>query len=289
VLTRILACLVLFVLGLAATRSTATAETERRTGWIVYWSENPWPSIWVLPPNGSRGRRILENRQSAKRPRVSPDRTWVAFDGAPPGKPVLSDFDVQVVGLNGTGLHTLTNSSDWDLDAQWSPDGNWLSFTRNPPSPIDCSNSSVWIMRRDGSDLRRIVAGCGARWSPDGHRLVYTSTRGKGLFVVNIGGGAPRRLLTGRLPQAAAGWSRSGRVLFTRSHDHIGRIADVMVTNADGTGVRKLADGFAGSWSPRGTRILYTKTFFSALFVMNADGSHKHRVSRAIAAEPDWR
>jgi Tol biopolymer transport system component len=289
VLTRILACLVLFVLGLAVTRSTATAETERRTGWIVYWSENPWPSIWALPPNGSRGRRIVKNRQSAKRPRVSPDRTWVAFDGAPPGKPVMSDFDVQVVRLNGTGLHTLTNSSDWDLDAQWSPDGNWLSFTRNPPSPIDCSNSSVWIMRRDGSDLRRIVAGCGARWSPDGHRLVYTSTRGTGLFVVNIDGGAPRRLLAGRLPQAAAGWSRSGRVLFTRSHDHIGRIADVMVMNADGTGVRKLADGFAGSWSPRGTRILYTKTFFSALFVMNADGSHKHRVSRALAAEPDWR
>jgi WD40-like Beta Propeller Repeat len=155
-----------------------------------------------------------------------------------------------------------------------------------PTRPVGRHGSPTTSPR---SSFRRIVAGCGARWSPDGHRLVYTSTRGKGLFVVNIGGGAPRRLLTGRLPQAAAGWSRSGRVLFTRSHDHIGRIADVMVTNADGTGVRKLADGFAGSWSPRGTRILYTKTFFSALFVMNADGSHKHRVSRAIAAEPDWR
>jgi Tol biopolymer transport system component len=288
-LTRILACLVMLMLGVAVTRSGATAETARRTGWIVYWSENPWPSIWALPPNSSHVRRILKNRQNAKRPRLSPDRMWVAFDGTPPGKAVLSDFDIQVVRLNGTGLHTLTSTSDWDVDAQWSPDGNWLSFTRNPPSPMDCSNSSIWIVRRDGSDLRRIVAGCGARWSPDGHKLLYTSTSGRDLFVVDVDGGPPSRLRSGRLPVAAAGWSPSGKILFTRSHDRIGRIADVLVMNADGTHVRKLADGFAGSWSPRGTKILYTKSFFSSLFVMNADGSHKRRIARALAAEPDWR
>jgi hypothetical protein len=42
----------------------------------------------------------------------------LAFDGAPPGKAVMSDFDIQLVRLNGTGLLTLTSSGDWDTDAQ---------------------------------------------------------------------------------------------------------------------------------------------------------------------------
>ena len=63
------------------------------------------------------------NRQNAKRARLSPDRSWVAFDGAPPGKQPLTDFDIQIVRLDGTDRTTLTDSDYWDIDAQWSPDG----------------------------------------------------------------------------------------------------------------------------------------------------------------------
>ena len=267
----------------------ATAEHTRRSGWIVYWSEGPWPSIWAIPPSASRGRRILRNKQNAKRPRLSPDRRWVAFDGAPPGKRSMSDFDIQLVRLDGTGLHALTSSADWDIDAQWSPDGKMLAFTRSAPSPTACSDGSVWVVHADGSDARRLVTGCGARWSPDGARLVYEAGEGD-LYVVDIDGSDRHRLLKTRLPETPAGWSRANKILFTRNHDDIGRIADILVMNADGTGVRRVGDGFAGGWSPSGRQILYTRSFFSALFVMNADGSHKHRISRrVIAAEPDWR
>jgi len=284
-------CLVLaaFVAIVALARTT-TAETARLTGWVVYWSPNPWPSIWAVRPDGSHDHRIFRSRKNAKRPRLSPDRAWIAFDGAPPGKPALSDFDIQVVRLNGTGLHTLTSSPDWDVDAQWSPDGKWLSFTRSPPSPTDCTDSSIWIMRRDGSDARRVVAGCGARWSPDGTRLVYAAPTGGDLFVVDVNGGARRPLLSTPASEQPAGWSADGRkILFTRSYDQTGRNGDVFVMSADGTGVRRLAHGFAGCWSPNGSKILYTQSFASALFVMNADGSHKRRIVRSLASEPDWR
>lgn len=64
------------VLGLPAAEGAPRAR-----GLIVYWSESPWPSIWAIAADGSRNRRILRNRQNAKRPRLSPDRRWVAFDG----------------------------------------------------------------------------------------------------------------------------------------------------------------------------------------------------------------
>jgi Tol biopolymer transport system component len=279
----------LFVAGTLV--GPAASGTERVRGLIVYWRESPVPSIWSVRPDGSRNHRILRTRQNAKRPRLSPDRRWVAFDGAPPGKAPLSDFDIQIVRLNGNELHTLTRTPDWDSDAQWSPNGEWLSFTRSPPSPVDCTDGSVWIIRRDGSDARRLVDGCGARWSPDGKKLVYTSPDGRKLRVVEVTGGTAPPLLSGprHAYQQPAGWSPNGKkILFTRSYDQSGGSGDVFVMKADGTDVRKLAHGFAGSWSRDGSKIVYTRSFWSGLFVMNANGSHKRRVLAGQASEPDW-
>ena len=271
---------------LALVRAGQTATSADR-GVIVYWSSDPFPSIWAVRPDGSHAYRVLRNQQNAKRPRLSPDRTWVAFDGAPPGKRVMSDFDIQVVRLDGSGLHTLTTSADWDTDAHWSPDGSRLSFTRSRPSPMDCTGSSIWVMRSDGSDARRVAAGCGARWAPDGTRLVYSSVSGD-LFVVGVQSGNRQRLLDTAAFESAAGWSPSGKkILFTRMRE--GESGDVFVMNADGSGARRLAHGIAGCWSPDGRKILYTRFFSSALYAMNANGKHKHRILRAFASEPDWR
>jgi hypothetical protein len=165
----------LAVVTAAAAATVAGAQrpdSGRARSWIVYWSTDPWPSIWAVRPDRSHRHRIVRTRRNAKRPRLSPDRAWVAFDGAPPAKPLLRDFDVQIVRLDGSGRRTLTTWTDVETDAQWSPDGQWLSFTRAPPNPVDCTGSSVWIIRRDGSAARRVVDGCGARWAPDGTRLV---------------------------------------------------------------------------------------------------------------------
>jgi len=167
----------------------------RQTSWIVFWSEQPWPAIWAVRPDGSHKHRILQSRQNAKRPTLSPHRSWVAFDGTPPGKPPLNDFDIQVVRLNGHDRQTLTHGGEWDTDAQWSPDGSRISFTRSPPHPQDCSRCSIWIVRRDGSGARRLVAGGGARWSPNSKRLAYMSRDGRNLMTVGIDGGTPHMLL----------------------------------------------------------------------------------------------
>jgi Tol biopolymer transport system component len=56
-----------------------------------------------------------------------------------------------------------------------SPDGTLLSFSRFPPHQVDTGRSFVWTVRRDGNDLRRIVGGYGARWSPEGKELVFAA------------------------------------------------------------------------------------------------------------------
>jgi Tol biopolymer transport system component len=257
---------------------------------IAFWNDDPVPSIWAVRPDGSGRISLLHSSQNAKRARLSPDRRWVAFDGAPPGKPAMSDFEIQIVRRDGSGRRTLTRSAAPNTDAQWSPDGALLSFTRAPA--FDWTKASIWSVARDGTHLRRIARGQFGRWSPDGTRLVLdspTPTSQGDIFVVDANGTNRRLVLASPALDQPADWSPDGtKILFTR-YDRDGPGSSVYVVNVDGSGLRKLARGLAGTWSPDGTQIVYTTDFPGRVFVMRSDGSHKRPVGRVVGAEPDWR
>lgn len=272
---------------IAASAAGAPAKEDR--GLIAFWSDEPWPTIWTVRPDGSGLHRILRNRQNAKRPALSPDRRWIVFDGTPPGRTPISDFDVQIVRRDGSGLRTLTHSRLWDTDPQWSPDGALVSFTRAPRD--EWMKAWIWTVRPDGSAPQRLARGQLGRWSPDGEHIVLdapTATSQGDLFVLDADGSSRRLLLGSPELDQAADWSPDGkRILFTR-FDLDSPGSSVWVINVDGTGVRRLAAGIAGSWSPDGSRILYTKSFPGRLFVMDADGSGKHAIP-VVGADPDWK
>ena len=279
----------LLVLALAMCASASGAGAGSG-GLIAFWNDDLAPSIWAVRPDGSGRISLLHTSQNAKRPRLSPDHRWVAFDGAPPGKPAMSDFEIQIVRRDGSGRRTLTRSPAPNTDAQWSPDGALLSFTRSPA--FDWTKASIWSVARDGTHLRRIARGQFGRWSPDGTRLALdspTATSQGDIFIVDADGANRRLVLASRELDQPADWSPDGRkILFTR-YDSDRPGSSVYVVNVDGTGLRKLARGLAGTWSPDGTRIVYTTDFPGRVFVMRSDGSHKRPVGRVVGAEPDWR
>lgn len=257
---------------------------------ISYWSDEPWPSIWTVRADGSGRARILRTRQNAKRPRVSPNGAWVVFDGTRPGQTPISDFDIQLVRRDGTGRRTPTRSSLWDNDAQWSPDGRLISFTRTPDA--DWMKAWIWTVRPDGSRVRPVAQGQFGRWSPDGATVVLdtpTATSRGDLYIVDADGSNRRLLLASPDLDQPADWSPDGRqILFTRFSSTSNR-SSVYVVNEDGSELRRLASGIAGSFSPDGTQIVYTRSFPGRLFVMRRDGSRRRAIPGAIGAEPDWR
>jgi dipeptidyl aminopeptidase/acylaminoacyl peptidase len=67
---------------------------------------------------------------------------------------------------------------------------------------------------------------------------------------------------------------------------------DLMVVNADGSGLTWLASGWAPVWSPNGSKIAFLNelgSFISQqeLYVMDADGSHQIRLTRSAGSESD--
>jgi len=121
-------------------------------------------------PDGTGLRRVLRTRQNAKRPTVSPDRRWIVFDGAAPGKAPLTDFDVMAVRADGSELRVLAATPEWELDADWSPDGRRVVYSRWSPEgeDDDWQHSHVYTVGRDGRRATDLGLGVSPRWSPAG-------------------------------------------------------------------------------------------------------------------------
>jgi dipeptidyl aminopeptidase/acylaminoacyl peptidase len=86
-------------------------------------------------------------------------------------------------------LLTTEHYLDWERvnDAQIAPDSSRIIYTRQHVNKVDDKwESELWIVNADGSQNRFLVKGSGARWSPDGKRLLYLAEgepKGSQLFV----------------------------------------------------------------------------------------------------------
>jgi len=57
-------------------------------------------------------------------------------------------------GGHATPIHIVEAPNDLALGGAWSPDGQWVVFTLYPSS---AEHSDIYIMRRDGTDLRQVT------------------------------------------------------------------------------------------------------------------------------------
>lgn len=222
-------------------------------------------TVWVVGTDGS-GARLVSGALPAVQPNACGELPKVMVRTLGWASASRLQFERHIC-LEGTTYHEVDTQGsglaavDYNASVAYlSPDGSRIAYVRNP---YILGGSELVVMNADGSNSRTIATAAslpsrhslnGTVWSPDGSEIYfYTST---GHFVTGADGSATRRLAP-PWPEWRGGfqsWSPDGsRVAFALLTD---TRSDVVVMNADGTGLVNLTAGTAGSssqplWVPR--------------------------------------
>lgn len=181
--------------------------------------------VMVARPDGTEV-RLLDTEGAG--PMWSPDGTRLVY-----GK----DRDVWTVNADGSDPHRIIDG-DYASAPTWSPTGDLIAFTQydNATSQYRNGDSEIHTYNTDTGDIWQLtfnndplddhispVDDFGPVWSPDGTKILFTSTRDAPLDCLNCS-------------------------------------TDMYLMNADGSDQRRFAaDGneYAAAWSPDGTTILF--------------------------------
>ena len=166
-------------------------------------------SIWVMRSDGTDPHELTQGFIDVE-PVFSPDGTRIAFGRITGDSPEGQLEAVNVVNVDGTGLHEILAPRAGLEHPDWSPDGRLISFNIAPESGSAPDSGAILAVRPDGTGLKVVrPPSDGLRffkpvWSPDGRQLLTgcfdtkirkdrictISDQGKGKIRVVIAGDA---------------------------------------------------------------------------------------------------
>jgi len=176
------ATIILFIFTFIAIALVAQPNIIYVNGKIAFASNRDGHyEIYTMNLDGSQVTRLTYTNayiSSAEYPNWSPNGDYIAFKLFQYEANNVID-DIYVMLANGSELTNVTNSPENEQYPVWSPDGNQFAFTRSTDHGAD-----IFIINVDGSGLTKVVDGADntynlyPTWSPDGRRIAYISTEG---------------------------------------------------------------------------------------------------------------
>jgi dipeptidyl aminopeptidase/acylaminoacyl peptidase len=227
------------VYALASVGDLRLSPDGLRVAYVVNWidrEENGYRSaIWVAPLDGpEEPTQLTAGTRSDSSPRWSPDGRWLAFVSNRDGETETAHGELYVLPANGGEPRRLTDGKEGVESIAWSPDSRRIAFARRvrdeayeeederrrPPRrftrvfyKLDSvgwtgdRRKHIFVSDLEGSERQLTDGDCEndePAWSPDGGRLVFTSSRGdrwdveliEALYELDVdaGGSEPRRL-----------------------------------------------------------------------------------------------
>ena len=260
--------------------------------------------LWLMNANGSEQRKLLSpgsgesfmTEFGIREPAWSPDGTRLAVNVVvtPPcsensGKYACDPFfSGVIVDLAGARVGTT------GLNTSWSPDGRRLVYEVDESGGPDERVWQIVVSNVDGTSTRELTAGirvpegaCWAypSWSPDGRRIavgLLDCNNGFDIdvwlrsYIFPVGQGQARVLARDSNPV----WSPGGlQLAFLHGGGDTGAL---YVSRGDGSRARLVSSSRVGApvWSSRGGRLAFTAARKGQIETVNADGTHRRRITR---------
>jgi Tol biopolymer transport system component len=236
-----------------------------------------------------------------------------------PGGDDPADREVFTMRSDGTGIKRLTNNSALEETPAFSPNGQKIAYQSDQTSPSNPEgDSEIFVMNADGSGKTNVtdddqLSDITPAFSPDGRRIVFSSSRNSGpgvdnptgdfeIFTIRLDGTGLKQLTFTDGPTSRdqnPAWSPDGdKIAFESYRD--GDAAEVYVMDADGTDQTNLTNNLAASdaspsWSPDGEKLAFHSNRTQPsnpgddheVYVMDADSSDTVRLTTNTAEDTD--
>ena len=225
---------------------------------IVFESTKDGKSaIYTINADGSNVNKLTDGTTTDGQPGWSRNGKQIVFYSQRDGH-----LQLYVMNADGSGQRKLTDGAYLDYLPDFSPKGDLVVFqSRKEQSGIA---HDIYTIRVDGTNRTRLTdeknGYTSPRWSPDGKKIVFevavvtkkyyrelsreemvkmkNSTE---IFVMHKDGTNMKNLTNNNFEDSNPQWSKNGKTLYFMS-DRDGS-KNIYAMNADGTKVRKMADG----------------------------------------------
>ncbi|MFQ5742403.1 MAG: prolyl oligopeptidase family serine peptidase [Acidobacteriota bacterium] len=185
--------------------------------WLAFFrGEGDSRQVYLIRPDGGEARPLAKMEQRVNRYRWSPDGRRIAFTASEPvsettkarrkayGEFAVEDAEYRTTHLWLLELETednresryftdasprrLTGGDDFTVGSfSWSPDGTEIAFDHRPDPLINSSvDTDISVLDVATGDIRHLVQqpspDRGPIWSPDGGRILFSTSMGKEAF-----------------------------------------------------------------------------------------------------------
>jgi eukaryotic-like serine/threonine-protein kinase len=203
---------------------------------------------------------------------VSPDGKNIVYSAA------QYEWNIVEIGLTDGAVHVLVENGGTNISPDWAPSGTHFLFSAQGKAD---GGGAVIDQAAAGGFSRRLVETNydlkGARWSPDGERLVFVDSGFTDrLMLANAAGGHATLLDEGQNIYGAS-WSPDGQwVSYHRQKEGQPKLAKIRALPGSAPVILADAEG-STQWSPAGDWILYTAA--NRLCLISPDGQSKRTLS----------
>jgi len=221
----------------AITNFPAVSADGKLFAFMTYAGGNP--QIRIHTADTSRRQTFVNPVSSTvTTPEFTPDGKNMLFAATIDGW-----LQLMTAGIDGSGMHRLSNVKAIEVSPRVNPKtGTDLLFISGRSG-----HQQLWHMNLDGTDREMLTTGEGdvanPSWSPDGHHIAFTWTRGYepgnfNIFVMDIADRKYNQLISQSGRNENPTWAPDGLHLVFSSMR--GRVTQIYSMLADGTNIRQL-------------------------------------------------